>query len=226
MLGQKLLLAATDPRPVDIVASETFVDTDNRTLYTFNGTLDAGPGEVVVGLMAVHSSTGTSKPPIAKVGGDNAILVERRASFSLRCGTALGYKFGPIDNPVSQIGTLIEDDNGNDVVAREAASTHVILSGVKNVPWGSEYRADGTNNGQQALFNLTGIADSIVLAIAAQSGTGNISWSGAMPLVSQVYGDARMSVAYVIGDGSNVSFSATTTGEPKAFGAVAATFAP
>ena len=226
MLGQKLITAANRLLPVKIVASETFVDTDNRTKYTFNGTLDAGPGEIVVGLMAIHTGGGTTRGLVANVGGNSTILHPRKSGFSRKVGAAIGYKFGPINNPVSEATTIVETDTGSLVVAREAASTHIILSGVKNVPWGSQYRDEFTSNASQATFNFTGIADSIVLAIAAQSGVGSITWTGATPLVSRTYGEASMSVAYVIGDGSNVSFSASTTGGTKDYIAAAATFAP
>jgi hypothetical protein len=225
MLGQKLITATNGLVPVGIVASQTFTDTVNRTSYTFNGTLDASSNEVVVSLMAIHSGSGTNRQPTGSVGGNPFTLALGKTGFSLKVGAALGYKFGPIDNPVSQITTIVETETGDPVVSREASSTHVILSGINNVPQGSQYQDIFSTNTSPATFNFTGIADSIVLAIAAQSGTGDLTWSGATPLVSRVYGDASMSVAYVIGDGSNVSFSASTTGGTKDFIALAATFA-
>jgi hypothetical protein len=226
MLGQKLITATNGFVPVGIVASETFTDTADRTSYTFNGTLDAAPNEVVVGLMAIHSGSGTSREPTTgSVGGNSFTLSVQKSGFSRKVGAGFGYKFGPINNPVSQINTIVQTDTRL-VVSREAASTHVILSGVKNVPQGSEYQSAFDSRAQTAPFNFTGIADSIVLAIAVQTGPGDITWSGATPLASRVYGDASMSVAYVVGDGSNVSFSATTTGGDKDFCAIAATFAP
>lgn len=226
MLGQKLLPAAPGQTSVEIVASQTFTDDADRMLYTFNGTLDASSAEMVVGLMAIHAGPGTTRQPTGSVGGNSFELRASKSGFSGKTGVALGYKFGPIDNPVSQINTIVETDTGSLVVSRAAASTHVILSGINNVPTGSQYRRTFTTSTSPATFDFTGIADSIVLAIAAQTGDGSITWSGATPLVTLSYGGASMSVAYVIGDGSNVSFSASTTGGTKEFISLAATFAP
>jgi hypothetical protein len=231
MLGQKLLPAAARLIPVEIVASETFVDTTDRTVYTFNGTLDAASNQYVVGLLAAHRRDNTSNgytDPAVSIASRPRLVADRGGGHYVKGGTigiGIAGAFGPQINPVSQVTTPVTDLLDP---ASTGTAVHIILSGVKSVPTGSSgsSRSEGNQSGQTITFSMTPPKNSLILACAGHTENAAISWSGAAEIYDYQFGFSRFSVAYVPGDGSPVTFSTTTSGQENGFTAVAATFAP